>query len=361
MNIVFRVDSNLSIGSGHLLRCLTLAKAINKVAVSNFYFITRFNVTAFNCLIKNGGFELLVFTEEVCQSVNECLLGWTQEQDVLLFKLALLSKKITTIDVLIVDHYSLDSVWERRVRNCVKKLVVIDDLANRHHCCDILIDQNLAPNYQSRYHDFVPKHCKLFLGISYLILREEFFNELKYVRSRKELGKIFVFFGGVDRDNLSYKFITQVMPLIPNKISVELVVGIANIHKKSLRKACLSYSNIHYFEHGVNVAEMMRKADLAIGAAGATTGERIFMGLPSIVYSLADNQVEVSHYLNEIGLVHYMGDQLEFNADLVYSLIDKHIKSPALISDKSSALLLVAKSKLSALCDEIILNRNYYE
>ncbi|RPA50718.1 UDP-2,4-diacetamido-2,4,6-trideoxy-beta-L-altropyranose hydrolase [Shewanella vesiculosa] len=361
MNIVFRVDSSFIIGSGHLIRCLTLAKLLNKKIESNIYFITKRAEKNFNDLIIGSGFNLIELDAKNAFPINDNWLGWTQEQDFLLFENAMRSINISKFDVLIVDHYSLDIVWEEKASRLARKIVVIDDLANRKHSCNILIDQNLALNYQHRYDDLVTPECQLFLGVSYCILRDEFLCEISNSKPRESLNKIFVFFGGVDKDNLSLKFVNGVMPVLSKSISVDLVIGMANPNKKELKQACAHFSNIQCFEHGVNIAEMMREADLAIGAGGATTGERIFMGLPSIVYSLADNQIEVSQYLHDIGLIYYMGDQNRFSAEALMRLIEGFKISPALLHAKSSELLLVFKHKLSVLCEEITSDRSDYE
>jgi UDP-2,4-diacetamido-2,4,6-trideoxy-beta-L-altropyranose hydrolase len=359
--IVFRVDADFSIGSGHLMRCLTLAKAIRKVIEAEFFFATKFDEPNFTELIINSGFNLLLLTAENHSDINSNVSAWTQEQDAILFKNALFLKGVLRVDVLIVDNYSLDENWEGRVKHFVNKLVVIDDLAIRKHVCDILIDQNVALDYKIRYHNLVPNSCRLFLGISFLILRDEFFNELSYVEARTKLSKVFVFFGGVDENNLSQKFVSQVMPVMPCGISIRLVIGVANLNADNIKKSCEFYKNIDCVEHGGNIAEMMRDADLAIGAGGATTGERIMMGLPSIVYSLAENQVEVSQHLHDIGLINYMGDQSEFDAESIILLIKRYLKYPGLLNAHSSKLLGVAKSQLSDLCDEIVSDRRFYE
>jgi UDP-2,4-diacetamido-2,4,6-trideoxy-beta-L-altropyranose hydrolase len=361
VNIVFRVDANLAIGSGHLMRCLTLAKAIRKIIEAEIFFATKFDEPNFTELIVSSGFNLLLLTAENHSNINSNVSAWTQEQDAILFENSFFLQGVLRIDILIVDNYSLDRNWERSVKHFVNKLVVIDDLAIRKHVCDILIDQNLALDYKIRYHNLVPKNCRLFLGISYLILRDEFFNEFNYVEARTKLSKVLVFFGGVDKDNLSHKFISQVMPIMPCDISIRLVIGVANFNADNIKKSCEFYKNIDCVEYGENIAEMMMEADLAIGAGGATTGERIMMGLPSIVYSLAENQVEISQYLHDIGLINYMGDQSEFDAESIILLIKRYVKYPELLNAHSSRLLGVAKSQLSDLCDEIVSDRRFHE
>ena len=84
--------------------------------------------------------------------------------------------KYKKFDSLIVDHYKLDHKWENKMRKFAEKIIVIDDLANRKHDCDFLIDQNLYEDNESRYEELVNKNTIKLLSPKYAIIKEEFYK-----------------------------------------------------------------------------------------------------------------------------------------------------------------------------------------
>ncbi len=110
------------------------------------------------------------------------------------------------VDWLIMDHYALDAEWERRLRPHVERLMVIDDLANRSHDCDLLLDQNLVPENHARYRNLVPSTCRLLLGPRYALLGPEYRVWRRSLRPREgQVGRVLVFLGGSDPENVSYE------------------------------------------------------------------------------------------------------------------------------------------------------------
>ena len=355
-SLVFRVDSGLSIGSGHLMRCLTLAKNLSKSTKLKCIFVTRNHAGNFNDLITLNGYKLMLLENlELDNKVNNLSkwLGASQEVDAIQTQTALKEMCLKSIDILVVDHYAIDINWEKKFRNIAKKLVVIDDLANRLHCCDILLDQNIAPNYLTRYDNLVPISTKKFLGISWCLLREDFLMAKRSIKPRSKLRNIAIFFGGVDEYNATLKLLNNLKRKLVVFNAVYVIVGQSNPFKEEINWFCDKRDNCYYLEQVSNMAEIFSKSDLAIGAGGATTGERIFLGLPSIIFSLADNQVKVSKYLHEKRYVTYLGDQSEIDKSNIISEIDKYINSSELLKEQSLKLLSVGKSKLSQLVQEI--------
>lgn len=311
-NLVLRVDSGLSIGSGHLMRCITLANNLKKHIELKCTFITRNNSGNFNDIIIQNGFNVLLLDgpehNTKIKNYSEWL-GTSQIIDAEQSLAILNNNNIEEIDILIVDHYALDNQWENYFRDMAKKLVVIDDLANREHACDIILDQNIAPNYLTRYNNITPINSKKFLGIAYCLLRNDFLTAKKTIKAKEKLNNIVIFFGGVDKDNATLKLLSTLKEKLKMFKKVNVIVGQSNPFKYKIKAFCKEHHNCIYLEQISNMAEILSESDLAIGAGGATTGERIFLGLPSIVFSLADNQVEVSKYLHENGYITYLGDQ----------------------------------------------------
>lgn len=357
MRVVFRVDSGLNIGSGHLMRCLALAENLKKTAKCECTFITRNHSGNFNKLVARTGFNIIILqnselNEKVCDFSE--WLGTSQKVDARQTLAALKQHALENIDILVIDHYALDIKWEKQFRNISKKIIVIDDLANRQHCCDIILDQNIAPNYAKRYDKLVPVNTRKYLGLSYCLLREEFIISKNTVKSRVKLSKIVIFFGGVDKDNATSKLLFLLKEKLVKFESVNVVVGQANPFKGQVKAFCEGLNNCHYLEQVSNLAEIYSQSDLAIGAGGATTGERIYLGLPSIVFSLADNQVEVAKYLDAKNYITFLGDQGGIEKSNIILELEKYINSPHLLKEQSMKLLAVSESKLNQFVHDII-------
>ena len=171
--IVFRVDSSIQIGSGHLMRCLTLADNLN--CETKTLFIARDLDGNLNNMISRR-FKLSVLPKKNHNNLNgyEKWLTVSQEQDA---QETIEIIKNLKIDLLIVDSYAIDEKWENLIRPYVKRIMVIDDLANRKHDCDILLDQNFYCNASNRYKKIVSENCQLLLGPKYVLLRDEFYEK----------------------------------------------------------------------------------------------------------------------------------------------------------------------------------------
>ena len=354
-NIIFRVDSGFEIGSGHLMRCVTLAKNLEKQGSFRCMFLTRPNDGNFTDIIVKSGFRVILLVNDSIIGRNSVdyveWLGTSQEHDA---SQCLKALEDHEIDILVVDHYALDIQWEMNFVKLSKKIVVIDDLANRKHCCDIILDQNMAPDYLTRYDNLVPKKCKKFTGISYCLLRDDFIRIKKSINVRKKMKSLLIFFGGVDKDNATLLILIELEGYLNKFIEVKVVVGQHNPFRNLVKGFCDKYDNCTYLEQVDNMAELMAKADISIGAGGATTGERIFLGLPSIVFSLADNQVEVSKYLHEKKYICYLGDQDRIKTSNIIAELEKFMHSPNLLQNESNNLLKIGESQLRRFIYEIV-------
>ncbi|WIW70388.1 UDP-2,4-diacetamido-2,4,6-trideoxy-beta-L-altropyranose hydrolase [Anaerosinus gibii] len=228
------------------------------------------------------------------------------------------------IDLLVVDSYAIDETWERIVRTYTKKIMVIDDLANRKHDCDILLDQNYYADMKIRYSGLVSDDCKLLLGPTYALLREEFYREKKKQRQRDgQIKNILMFFGGSDLTNETMKTLRALVALNREDITVNVVVGGSNQYKEEVKEFCQRYHWMNYYCQIHNMAEMMNEADLAIGAAGTTTWERFFLGLPTIVIAVAENQIKIAEDCDESGFIKYLGKS---------SLVTNHVICEVILS-----------------------------
>ena len=305
---MFRVDSSTLIGSGHLLRCLTLARAFRKEGAIVLFVCRNLNGNSIKQITDNGFKVEILSCDEVGivsfknQTDYPSWLGVTLEKDAEQSKAILSNYKP---DLLVVDHYGLDSSWETKVMHLCKKLLVIDDLANRHHVCDFLVDQNLG-RLVSHYQNLVPRKCQILVGPKYAMLRDEFIQHRNYsIRRRKnpKLKSILISMGGVDRLNTTRNVLFGLSDSkLTSKTSINIIMGdsaphtndIINISKSSRFK-------IEVLRNVNNMAKLLSTCDLAIGAGGSSTWERSCLGVPSIVVVTADNQMMVALEVEKSG------------------------------------------------------------
>jgi UDP-2,4-diacetamido-2,4,6-trideoxy-beta-L-altropyranose hydrolase len=313
VKIVIRTDASIKMGSGHVMRCLTLAEELNKNGF-DITFISRAHEGNLNGLISDKGMKVVELSAPDSRSApvgNGCSddyaewLGVTREQDVR-ETINVLGKTIP--DWLIVDHYGLDESWEKTIRSHVKKIMVIDDLANRHHDCEMLLDQNWFDDKESRYKGLVPAGCTLFLGPEYALLRPEFSEARKTIKPRNDVVKrIFVFFGGSDPHKLTKMTLRALCESELSHLEVDVVIGQNNPQKSELKELCLKRPLTHLHIQVDEMASIMVKADLAIGSGGVNTWERICLNLFSFVVMTASNQESTINDLNEYGYIKYLG------------------------------------------------------
>jgi UDP-2,4-diacetamido-2,4,6-trideoxy-beta-L-altropyranose hydrolase len=293
MKIVFRTDASSQIGTGHFMRCLTLADQLKKQG-AHIHFICRDLPAHLSEMLKTRDMEYIplstdVIIDPIDELAHSSWLGTSQTQDAQATVKALASQ---LWDWIIVDHYALDERWERAVRANCKKLMVIDDLADRQHDCDVLLDQNFYSDMQSRYNAKVPVQCQLLLGPRYALLREEFRTLRERINVRAgEVRKILVFFGGVDADNYTNLAI-QALAKLNITLPVDVVVGAQHPNREQIMQACIAYGFICHIQT-TRIAELMAGADLSIGGGGTATWERCCLGLPTISFCLAENQRKV--------------------------------------------------------------------
>ena len=273
MNIAFRVDASSTIGTGHLMRCLTLADELKHRGMHT-RFVSRHMPAHLRKMLTTKKHEVKLLNSRfsvmvVGDLVHSEWLGITQECDAQDAILALSDKPW---DWLIVDHYALDARWESALRQTAKKILIIDDIADRQHDCDVLLDQNFYADMNTRYIGKVPKHCLLLLGPRFALLREEFRKLREQVRLRKgSIQRILIFFGGVDTSNYTGLAILALIEIgIPN-IHVDVVIGAQHPYRESIEATCLRHNFTCHVQTD-RMAELMAAADLSIGAGVCNLG-----------------------------------------------------------------------------------------
>jgi len=304
MKVVFRADASLQMGTGHIMRCLTLAVELKKQG-AEVEFICRAHEGNLIGRIELQGFKTHVLPLSQNTAIDDALygsqwLGANQQEDAALC-LPILEK--IKPDWLIVDHYSLDQTWQSVLAECFSKLMVIDDLANRKHQCNVLLDQTYGRN-ENDYAGLVPKCSQLLLGSEYALLRPEFAEWREYSLQRRikpNFKKLLITMGGVDPDNVTGELLDALKDCsLPKELEISIVMGPTAPHlKKVQQQAELLPYKTNVLVDVRNMAEIMANAGLAIGAAGATTWERCCLGLPSMMVVLADNQKDIAGFLKQ--------------------------------------------------------------
>ena len=234
MEIIFRVDASYLIGSGHVSRCLVLAKQLGKYK-KKITFITRSHPGNLDLLIKKNGFKVKSLNKIVKKDSDgfDPWLNSNQEEDYLETMKYFASN---VPEWLIVDHYSLDIKWEQKIRKYVKNIMVIDDLANRKHDCDVLLDHNWFEEKELRYNDLIPRTSIRLLGLEYLLIKDSFKkNKIKKIKS-KSISRVFVFFGGSDQFNLTGMVLNAFNSEKLKHIQLDIVVGENNSNLIPLKK-----------------------------------------------------------------------------------------------------------------------------
>lgn len=316
MNIVIRTDASIEIGTGHVMRCLTLAKQLKRHGAEVTFFCRSLNGNTLSYLEGQGMLTKLLPAIDG----NQADIQWTKENGALDAEqtIAFIKNYDRKVDLLIVDHYGLDYRWEQQLRPFTNHLMVIDDLADRRHDCDLLLDQNYYLNMKERYQGLIPNNCVQMLGPDYVLLRDEFLQVAHKQRERTgEVKNVLVFFGGSDPTGETLKTIKALRELKRSDIEIHVVVGASNPLRNDIKKQCSEIPNVYFYCQVNNMAELMGQADLAIGAGGATTWERCFLGLPAMTVVIADNQLEATMLLHEEEVIVYIGESEQVTSETI--------------------------------------------
>lgn len=316
------------------MRCLTLADALRERG-AHTRFVSRHLPEHLRNMLAEKGHDLALLDTARNNTVLDGLahaswLGVSQPQDAADSIQALSDENW---DWLIVDHYALDSHWETMLRQAASRILVIDDIADRQHDCDILLDQNLYAGMETRYTSKVPARCQLLLGPRYALLRDEFSKLHEQVKPRSgRVKRLLIFFGGIDADNYTRHAIEALRQLDIPDIHVDVVIGAQHPSREQIIMGCAESEFACYVQTD-KMAELMATADLSIGAGGIATWERCCLGLPTLVLVTADNQQRQVSDAAQEGLLY--SPKL---VDKLNHTIQKHID--ALIENEQLRLLI---------------------
>jgi UDP-2,4-diacetamido-2,4,6-trideoxy-beta-L-altropyranose hydrolase len=317
MRVVIRADASLEIGTGHVMRTLTLADALRGIG-ANCSFVCRMHDGNLKRLISERGYEVhalpkvsnIFLTTDSVRHANWLGVNW--EVDAKETYEVIGSKRV---DLMIVDHYALDYRWEQYLRNLSNKIMVIDDLADRRHECNLLLDQNYGRS-QSKYQDLLPHKAVKLLGPKYALLASNYSDSRKHSYSKNSVVKrILIFFGGgSDKFDVTGLTLNAFTALEFSHIWLDIVVSNKYAYMDALKHKVKKRGNANIYYSLADLAGLMQIADIAVGAGGTTTWERCSMGLPSIVICVAANQKLICEALADRGIIRYLGELTEVNA-----------------------------------------------
>lgn len=297
-------------GTGHVMRCLALAEALQARGVQPSFICRAYPGHLIATLRERSSPVAVLPTPKTPASTVEedyaAWLGVSQSED---GEQTLATLQGARPDWLVVDHYALDAEWEQRLCPHVGRLLVIDDLANRDHDCDVLLDQSYSAEGERRHVGLVPERCRLLVGPRYALLAPEYASYRQAQPPRDgTVRRVLVYFGGADPSNMTGQALTALSAPELSHLAVDLVIGTNHPHREALEIQAAGRSGTYVHGTRPHLADLMNRADLAIGAGGATTWERMCLGLPSLVVSIAENQRPTCEALAAAGLIQYVGD-----------------------------------------------------
>ena len=362
MKVCFRFDASILIGTGHVMRCLTLADALNSKGME-CHFICREHPGNMIIQIAERGHKVHSIPINKLENVADFdknekshspyshWLGENLQTDARQTSFILEELKP---DWLIVDHYALDAQWESAISNLSTKVMVIDDLTDRPHDCDLLLDQTFGRT-ENVYKSLVPQHCTILTGSKYALLRPEFAELREYsLQRRKDIRfeRILITMGGVDKDNATGQILGALTQCqLPNDVRITVVMGQNSPWLDSVKDLSMELPwTIEILVSVSNMAQLMADSDLCIGAAGSTAWERCCLGLPTLMVVLADNQKDAADFLEKSQSVFMLFLEVKFNEQLS-SKIQQINKMPNIISSMAEQASKVTDGRG---CDRVV-------
>ena len=296
MKILIRSDASVQLGAGHVMRCLALAEGLRERG-GTVAFVCRPGAGDLCDIIDAAGFRVHRLPAETSPT-------WRDDA-------------ARTIDAvhgeapvawIVVDQYALDAKWESVVRPHVQRILAIDDLADRSHDCDLLLDQNFHPDPDARYAGLVPATCTRLLGPRFALLRREF-SAARPARPRvvAQVRRVFVFVSGADPTNVTERVLRALDGVATREVKVDVAIGLSGRHVGGLTEYCAARPGWTVHVQTPRIAELLAAADLAVGAGGGASWERACIGVPSLVLGVATNQLESAEALARAGTQVYLG------------------------------------------------------
>lgn len=352
LNVALRVDASLTMGTGHVYRCLTLASQLRQHG-HRVVFICRqlpgnlidlITAHDFRVLRLSQGAMTTTTANDHCQHGDWLGVDYQQEiaQAAQVVDHYLGEIGCTQLDWLIIDHYGIEHRWHTAMRSRCRQVLQIDDLADRDFDCDILLDQNFYLNMDSRYDARCAAATTKLIGPKFALLNEMFGqlqSQLAPYPQRLTQGQVLFFFGGIDKDNETLKALKGVAPLLRQyQLTGQVILGKHNPHQADVAAFCRDFGQLSLAVQVDDMARRMAHAFLYIGAVGATVWERCSLALPAITSTVALNQQALAESLSQIDAHLCLGPQQQTrSADYARAFITL-MNSPERLQAQSSTV-----------------------
>lgn len=287
MQVVFRADASSTVGHGHVMRCLSLARALRDDG-ADCVFVSRPDEGDLRDQIGRNGFEQFPIADMSAATMS-----------------AVLGAVSLRPDWLVVDHYQLDRRWESAMRRDVRQIMVIDDHPRRPHDCDVLLDQNLPATADAPVD---ATGAQALFGVEYALLQPEYRQLRREARPRTgAIRRVLISFGGSDRFGLTASALRATLANTAGDVAVDVVMPSSIPDRAEIEAVATASSRATVHLNAPTLAPLMLASDLGIGAAGSTSWERLCLGLPSIVTAVGVNQEPIAAALDQLGLAISVG------------------------------------------------------
>jgi len=315
LTAVFRVDASVETGGGHVRRCIVLAKSLMRDGWS-VHFASSPDTAKIVPSSRTSGIEMIPAdnTRNAAGALRDVMPGGC--------------------DLLVVDHYGLDEKFERTCRPWARRILVIDDLADRRHDCDVLVDQSPG-RLATDYWPLVPPDCIVLAGSVYALLDERFAGaRARASRRDGAVRRILVSLGATDPKGATLHVLAALKRMKPG-IPVDVVLGACSPHQIDVHAAAkLLVPPAESYVEVDDMAALIERADLAIGAGGVSALERCCLGVPSLLVVLAENQQRNAAALEKMGAAAIVDEarvrNIDAFADSIHGLLHDRVRLAAM-------------------------------
>jgi UDP-2,4-diacetamido-2,4,6-trideoxy-beta-L-altropyranose hydrolase len=346
-------------GTGHVMRCVAFAELLLARGARSL-FVCRDHQGHLIAQLRERSWPVVVLPAPVSAAGNgaDSYAAWRGVPMHVDAEQTLRALEGHKPEWMVVDHYGLDAGWEALVRPGVGRLLVIDDLY-RPHECDVVLNQNCLPDQPNRYHGLVPSGCQVLLGPRYALLAQEYplHREIQPSRSGA-VRRVLVYFGGVDSGNLTGQALMALCAQEFGQLEVDLVIGTNHPNRDALREQASARPHTRVFGTRPHLADLMATADLAIGAGGVTTWERMCLGVPSVVVSLAENQRPTCEALASAGLIEYLGSHRSVGSAQIHGALSTLLGNRRRLQELSSRGQHLVDGRGASRVAEVMLGRD---
>lgn len=286
--VLLRADGSRALGWGHLVRCFALALALEETGADPVFACARVPEALARAI--RARFDLVPLPASGSPAAH-ARRPFALDEEADSSAVVAAGEGRGGLDAVVADHYGIGRVWETRVRRHTSRLMVLDDLADRRHAADLLLDPSI-PEDVDRYERLLPSECKRLLGPRFALLRPEFaaMHAAAGVRRQTTPGRVVLFAGGTDPLNATGLVLDAWASLDAGERALDVVIGADHGQRGDLERRCRSLPGVELHVQSDRMAELLARADLLIGAAGGVSWERCCMGVPALMFAAAENQ-----------------------------------------------------------------------